>query len=208
MPELVQQCESQGERDEIERRHVLDLAHAFTIGGRFGDVRRPGDVGGLLGRDEGLGAGDVLPVVELVLTSFGVDAERLVDRHSGHCREHQRGRIDLDRAPSAKAEQPEEIDRFGVELDARGIGVHRHTFGARRDFDGMAILAPEAADFVGAFGHCAAQEMENNRPVGRLGCHANGFSMLGNWAGGPIMTARFHQVRPLSSRLRQPCADG
>jgi hypothetical protein len=28
------------------------------------------------------------------------------------------------------------------------------------DFDGMAVLAPEGADLVGAFGHGAAQEME------------------------------------------------
>lgn len=108
-----------------------------------------------------------LSVVELVLTSFGVDADRLVNRHSGHCREHQRGRIDRDRAPSAEAEQPEEIDCFGVELDAHGIGAHRHAFSARCDFDGMAVLAPEGADFVSTLRHCTAQEMENNRPFGR-----------------------------------------
>lgn len=186
---------------------MLVVAQALTIGSRFGDIGRPGDVGGLLGRDERSGAGDALLVVELVLTPFGVDAERLIERHSGHCRENQRGRIDLDGAPGAEAEQPEEVDRLGVEPNARGVGVHCDARGAGRDFDGMAVLAPEGADRVATLGHRAAQEIKNDRPVGRLGCHASGFSMLWNGASDPIMTVRFRQARRLSLRLHQPCAD-
>jgi hypothetical protein len=71
-------------------------------------------------------------------------------------REHERGRIDLDGTPGAESEQPEEIDSLGVELDARGVGVHCDALAARSDFDGMAVLAPEATDLVGAFGHRTA----------------------------------------------------
>jgi hypothetical protein len=79
--------------------------------------------------------------------------------------------------PRREAQNPEKVDRLGVELDARGIGVHRDALGARRNFDGMAVLAPQGADLVGALGHCAAQEREKDRPVGRLRCHAQRFSM-------------------------------
>jgi len=74
VPELVQKGEGKGEGDEIEDGLVLIVSQAVAVGGRLGDVRRPGNVRGLLGCNERLGAGDALLVVEFVLPPFGVDA--------------------------------------------------------------------------------------------------------------------------------------
>lgn len=142
VPEFVQQREGQGKRDEVEHRLVLDISQAVAVSGRLGDVRRPGNLCGLFGRDERLSGADALLVIEFVLPPFGIDLEGLIKRHSGPCRHQQGRRIHLDGTPCAEAEQPEKVDRLGVELDALVIGLHRHALGARRDFHTMTILAP------------------------------------------------------------------
>jgi hypothetical protein len=66
--------EGQGECDEIERRPVLDVAQAFTIGSRFGDIRRPGKCRRSgLPRTRDWAQAMRCSVVELVLSAFAVD---------------------------------------------------------------------------------------------------------------------------------------